>query len=153
MANRHGRWWWLHLVIFFSLPFRCASWADPLSCSLFVPSNPLLSSNSLILTLKLQLYGCFGPTFAFLHLNIFPISDDLLFYVPLIFFLISVACKFFVKPLLVSMIDSIVYSWIAEYFLVFQKTKNNMEKKSYKMYRNIFSKFLLSLKDLKNYWI
>lgn len=97
MANRHGRWWWLHLVIFFSLPFRCASWADPLSCSLFVPSNPLLSSNSLILTLKLQLYGCFGPTFAFLHLNIFPISDDLLFYVPLIFFFnfssVQIFCK------------------------------------------------------------
>jgi hypothetical protein len=97
MANRHGRWWWLHLVIFFSLPFRCSSWADPLSCSLFVPSNPLLSSNSLILTLKLQLYGCFGPTFAFLHLNIFPISDDLLFYVPLIFFFnfssVQIFCK------------------------------------------------------------
>jgi hypothetical protein len=97
MANRHGRWWWLHLVIFFSLPFRCASWADPLSCSLSVPSNPLLSSNSLILTLKLQLYGCFGPTFAFLHLNIFPISDDLLFYVPLIFFFnfssVQIFCK------------------------------------------------------------
>jgi hypothetical protein len=97
MAYRHGRWWWLHLVIFFSLPFRCSSWADPLSCSLSVPSNPLLSSNSLILTLKLQLYGCFGPTFAFLHLNIFPISDDLLFYVPLIFFFnfssVQIFCK------------------------------------------------------------
>lgn len=133
MAYRHGRWWWLHLVIFFSLPFRCSSWADPLSCSLFVPSNPLLSSNSLILTLKLQLYGCFGPTFAFLHLNIFPISDDLLFYVPLIFFFYfssvqifckATTCKVWLIPLFTHELQSI--------FLFFKKQKTTWRRKAIK---------------------
>lgn len=133
MAYRHGRWWWLHLVVFLSLPFRCASWADPLSCALFVPSNPLLSSNSLILTLKLQLYGCFGPTFAFLHLNIFPISDDLLFYVPLIFFFNfssvqifckATTCKVWLIPLFTHELQSI--------FLFFKKQKTSWRRKAIK---------------------
>lgn len=122
MAYCHGRWWCLHFGPSFCLSFWRASWADPLSSSLFITSNPFARLKFSYLNVKnFSFYGCFGPTFTLFHLNIcIPIGSSSLLS----------TCKRWVNCLRI-----IEYSLSVLFFL---------KKEDYQMHKNILERDLLS---------